>query len=44
MNFVGSELRLARFFNGLSLEEVGERVGKTRQYIHKCEAGKAWPV
>ncbi len=44
MNFVGSELRLARFFNGLSLEEVGERVGKTRQYIHKCEAGQATPT
>lgn len=44
MDFVGSELRLARFFNGLSLEEVGDRVGKTRQYIHKCETGQATPT
>ena len=43
MEFVGSELRLARLFNGFSLEEVGDCVGKTRQYIHKCETGQATP-
>lgn len=44
MNFYGSELRLARIFNGFSLEEVAERVGKTRQYLHKCEVGLATPT
>ena len=43
MEFIGSELRLARVFNAFSLEEVAERVGKTRQYIHKCETGQAIP-
>jgi Zn-dependent peptidase ImmA (M78 family)/DNA-binding XRE family transcriptional regulator len=43
MEFVGSELRLARVFNAYSLEEVAERVGKTRQYLHKCETGQAIP-
>lgn len=43
MLFQGSELRLARVFNGFSLDEVAERVGKTRQYLHKCETGQAIP-
>ncbi|WP_208507955.1 XRE family transcriptional regulator [Variovorax paradoxus] len=44
MEFNGSELRLARVFNGFSLEEVAEAVGKTRQYIHKLETGQAMPT
>lgn len=43
MEFVGSELRLARVFNACSLEEVSEKIGKTRQYLHKCETGQAVP-
>jgi len=43
MQFQGSELRLARVFNGYSLDEVGERVEKTRQYLHKCETGQTTP-
>lgn len=42
--FNGAELRLARIFNGLALEEVAERVEKTRQYIHKLETGQAIPT
>jgi Zn-dependent peptidase ImmA (M78 family)/transcriptional regulator with XRE-family HTH domain len=42
--FNGMELRLARIFNGLALEEVAERVEKTRQYIHKLETGQAAPT
>lgn len=44
MQYEGSELRLARIFNGFSLDEVGDRVGKTRQYLHKCETGQAVPT
>src|SRR5882724_1407195 len=42
--FNGTELRLARIFNGLALEEVAERVEKTRQYLHKLETGQAVPT
>lgn len=44
MTFNGAELRLARLFNGLSLEEVADSVGKTRQYIHKLETGQSAPT
>ena len=42
--FNGAELRLARIFNGFALEEVAERVDKTRQYMHKLETGQAAPT
>src|SRR5450830_1446577 len=42
--FNGAELRLARVFNGLALEEVADQVGKTRQYLHKLETGQAAPT
>ena len=42
--FNGSELRLARIFNGYSLDEVAEQVDKTRQYLHKLETGQAAPT
>ena len=35
----GEQLRLARLAHGYSLEEVGELVGATRQFIHRLEAG-----
>lgn len=44
MSFVGSQLRLARVFNELSLEELAEKVNKTRQYIHKLETGQSAPT
>jgi len=42
--FDGKELRLARVFNGLALEEVAERVEKTRQFVHKLETGLTAPT
>ena len=35
--FHGDNLRLARLMSGISLNEIGERVGTTRQYIHQLE-------
>jgi Zn-dependent peptidase ImmA (M78 family)/DNA-binding XRE family transcriptional regulator len=42
--FNGSNLRLARLYNELSLEQVAERVDKTRQYIQRLETGIAVPT
>lgn len=42
--FNGSNLRLARLFHELSLEQVAERVGKTRQYIQRLESGPDVPT
>lgn len=44
IDFNGAELRLARTFSGMALEEVAERVGKTRQYLHRLEIGQATPT
>ena len=44
MSFIGSQLRLARIFNELSLEDLAVKVGKTRQYIHKLETGQSEPT
>lgn len=35
--FAGANLRLARTFTGLTLEELAEQVGKSKQFIHKLE-------
>lgn len=42
--FSGAELRLARVFNGLALEDLATRVGKTRQYLFKLESGASTPT
>lgn len=39
----GSNIRLARLFNGLSLAELGERLEKSKQYLSRVETG-AEPV
>lgn len=44
MPFLGSQLRLARIYNELSLEDLALKVGKTRQYIHKLEIGQSEPT
>ncbi len=36
-DFNGDNLRIARLMSGISLNELGERVGTTRQYIHQLE-------
>ncbi|MBV5301010.1 MAG: ImmA/IrrE family metallo-endopeptidase, partial [Methylococcales bacterium] len=41
--FNGSELRLVRVFHGMTLEELGKYVGKSRQYLHKLETGQDCP-
>lgn len=44
LEFNGAELRLARVFRGFALEDVAERVDKTRQYLHRLETGQATPT
>lgn len=39
----GEQLRLARLANGYSLEQVGDLVGATRQFIHQLETGSRSP-
>jgi Zn-dependent peptidase ImmA (M78 family)/transcriptional regulator with XRE-family HTH domain len=38
-NFVGSNLRLVRLFHDLSLTELGERVGVSKQFLSRVENG-----
>ncbi|WP_288805703.1 XRE family transcriptional regulator [uncultured Novosphingobium sp.] len=37
--FAGDQLRLARLAHGFTLEELGLKVGMTRQYLHQLETG-----
>ncbi|WP_434619156.1 helix-turn-helix domain-containing protein [Azospirillum sp. B2RO_4] len=39
----GEQIRLARLAHGYSLEEVGELVGASRQFIHQLETGAKTP-
>lgn len=41
--FSGGQLRIARLANCFSLDEMGERVGATRQYMHQLESGAKIP-
>lgn len=40
----GEQLRLARLAHGYSLEEVGDLIGATRQFIHQLETGARSPT
>ena len=40
---LGANVRLARLFHGLTLEDVAARLGKTRQYVHKIETEQIVP-
>jgi len=42
--FCGANLRVARHFHALTLEELAEQVGKTRQYLFKLETGASKPT
>jgi Zn-dependent peptidase ImmA (M78 family)/transcriptional regulator with XRE-family HTH domain len=42
--FNGSELRLARIINNFSLDDVAEKVEKSKQYLSSLEAGKSFPT
>jgi Zn-dependent peptidase ImmA (M78 family)/transcriptional regulator with XRE-family HTH domain len=41
--FSGSKLRTARFFFGLTLAELGERLAVSRQYVYLLESGAKTP-
>jgi Zn-dependent peptidase ImmA (M78 family)/DNA-binding XRE family transcriptional regulator len=41
--FFGANLRLARNFHALTLHEVAEHLGVSRQFVYMLEAGKAAP-
>ena len=43
MPFNGLELKLLRQFNHLSLEELGQHLECSRQYVHKIETGQSIP-
>jgi len=42
--FSGDKLRLARLLATWSLDELGERVGASRQYLHQLETGAKEPT
>lgn len=44
MMFIGSNLRTARLFHGLSLQELGERIGCSKQFLSRIEAGVDAPT
>ena len=37
--FIGSNLRLARLFHDLSLTELGDKVGVSKQFLSRIETG-----
>lgn len=39
IEIIGSNIRLARLFNGLSLAELGEKLDKSKQYLSRIETG-----
>jgi transcriptional regulator with XRE-family HTH domain len=40
-DFNGTNLRLARLFHGLSLTDLGEHVGVSKQFLSRVESGAA---
>ncbi|MFX1737963.1 XRE family transcriptional regulator [Paraburkholderia sp. A1RI_3L] len=44
MMFIGSNLRTARLFHGLSLQELGERIDRSKQFLSRIEAGVDAPT
>lgn len=42
-SFNGLELKLLRLFNEFSLEDVAEKIEKSKQYVHKLETGLSYP-
>ncbi|QIL19639.1 XRE family transcriptional regulator [Thermomonas sp. HDW16] len=40
---LGANIRLARLFHGLTLEDVAARLDKSRQYVHKIETEQIVP-
>lgn len=44
LNFIGNNLKLARVLNGLTLAELSDALGTSRQYIHQLEVGSRLPT
>ncbi|CCJ60585.1 helix-turn-helix domain-containing protein [Bordetella bronchiseptica] len=44
MTFIGSNLRTARLFHGLSQQDLGEQVGCSKQFISRLESGVDVPT
>lgn len=42
-NFIGNNLRLLRWFHGMSLDDLGEIVTVSRQYLSQLEIGAKKP-
>jgi Zn-dependent peptidase ImmA (M78 family) len=43
LEFIGANLRLARLFHGLSLQELGDEIGRSKQYLSRLESGVESP-
>jgi len=43
IEFIGYNLKLARLFHGLSLQELGERIGRSKQFLSRLESGVERP-
>ncbi|QJW79087.1 helix-turn-helix domain-containing protein [Burkholderia glumae] len=44
MSFIGSNLRIARLFHGLSQQELGEHIGCSKQFLSRLESGGDVPT
>lgn len=44
MTFIGSNLRTARLFHGLSQPDLGERIGCSKQFLSRIESGVDIPT
>ncbi len=44
MTFIGSNLRIARLFHGLSQQELGEHTGCSKQFLSRLESGGDVPT
>lgn len=42
--FNGGQVRLARHYLGITLQDIADVIGKTRQFVSQLETGKARPV
>ena len=44
LNFIGNNLKLARILNGLTLAELADAIGTSRQYVHQLEVSSRFPT
>lgn len=43
-NFFGNNLKISRLLNGLTLAELAEAIGTSRQYVHQLETSSRMPT